>query len=483
MDYLDNWKIPNNLHDQLKEYDGKIITRFPPEPSAPSLHIGHAKAVYINYVISRKYHGKMIMRFDDTNPLKESIDNEIGIIEDLNKLEIKYDLLTHTSDYFQQIYEYATELIKNNLAYVDDLDQTIISYNREKGIDSPNRGLSSIDNLQLWNNMKDGLCLRIKINMKHKNAACRDPTIMRFINVNHHNTSNKFNIYPTYDFACPIVDSLEGVTHVFRSVEFSDRDEQYNIILSYLNLRKPLLFSYGKVNFDGVILGKRKIKDLVDKGIVSGWNDPRLMTIKGLFNRGINLDALIEFISKIGFSKNLTNMTEQMLWSINKKHIDIISARFTVIPKDNYNKYTIIDILPFKTKEIYKFTKNPKLGTKCIYYSNNILISNDKFDNNEEITLMNFGNVFINNDQITLNLNGNPKITNKKILWIDDLTKIVIKITTYKGLYDKPITIEYYGELSMLELKPGDYIQLIKMNYYLCTLVDVLNKIVYLTEI
>jgi len=484
MDYLSQWKIPNQLHEQLKDYYGKIVTRFPPEPSLSALHIGHAKAAFINYVIAKKYHGKMIMRFDDTNPLKESTENEIGILEDLDKISIKYDQLTHTSDYFQQIYDFATYLIKNNLAYVDDLDQEIMSQNRDKGIDSPNRNLSVEQNLVLWNNMHEGMCLRLKINMKHKNGACRDPTIMRYLNANHHNTGNRFRIYPTYDFACPIVDSIEGVTHVFRSVEFTDRDEQYDIILNYLGLRKPLLFSYGKVNFEGAVMSKRKIKELIEKGIVTGIDDPKLLTIKGLFKRGLHLEALYEFIAKIGFSKSSTNMTEQMLWATNKKHIDNLATRFTVIPSDTAKQYTITDSIINTSKEVSKFVKNPNLGTRQVYYSNQILVDcTEQFNPHEEITLMNWGNVFIDYDKITLHLEGSPKTTEKKVLWLDDITKIKVIITTYHGLYNPSTVKEYYGEQDMMKMNPGDYIQLFKMNYYICNRIDEVNKVVYLSEI
>lgn len=483
MDYLDNWKIPNQMHDQLKDYDNKVVTRLPPEPSG-FLHIGHAKAAFINFVVAKKYHGKLVLRFDDTNPLKESIEYETGILEDLDKIGIKYDLLTHTSDYFNQIRDYATYLIKNNLAYVDDLDQEQMGINREKGIDSPNRSLSVEQNLQLWNNMKENMCVRLKINMKHKNGACRDPAIMRYLNATHHNTSDKFKVYPTYDFACPIVDSLEGVTHVFRDVGYSDRDEQYNIILSYLGLNKPVLCSYGKVNFEGTVIGKRKIKELIEKKVIDGWDDPRLLTIRGMFNRGMHLDALREFISKIGFSKNSTNMTEQMLWATNKKYIDALSTRFTVISKETSDKYKITDQNIISTKDIARFIKNPTLGQRQVYYSNNILINHcDQFTPNEEITLMNWGNAFVNNDLITLHLEGDAKTTEKKVLWVDDLTKINVIVTSYHGLYNPPSTKEYYGEADMLKLKPGEYVQLFKMNYYTCTSIDNINKIVHLREI
>jgi glutamyl-tRNA synthetase len=486
---LDLWKIPNHLDKKLKEYPNKIVTRMPPEPSF-CLHIGHAKAAFINYVIARKYHGKLIIRMDDTNPNNESIEYEDAILEDLKRINIEYDLLSHTSDYFAQIQDYAEYLIKNDLAYVDNLDQDTISSNREKCIESPNRNISVENNLILWDEMKNSTrkdsCVRIKINMRHSNSTCRDPSIIRHIDTPHYRTKNQFKLYPTYDFACPIVDSLEGVTHVFRSTEFSDRDLQYNIILDNLKLRKPLLFSYGKVNIEGSVLSKRKIKELIQKRQISNWDDPRLLTIRGVFNKGLHINALYDFISELGFSKSTVNMTEETLWNINRKHIDKLSTRYTVLSKDNAVSYNVRDKIDEMIVTIPKFVKNNALGKRLVYYSNNILIDERQiFKNYEEITLMNWGNAFIDSDNImiSLHLDGDFKLTEKKVLWVDDTNNVDVIITTYHGIFNDPTVEEYYGEYDMLNLKKGDYVQLLRMNYYICRNVDVINKIVRLIEV
>lgn len=487
MDFFDLWKVPKYLDDILKNSKDKIITRFPPEPSG-YLHIGHAKAIFINYVIAKKYDGIMIMRFDDTNPTKESNEFEKVILEDISQLGIKLDKISHTSDYFDQILELAEHLIKNGLAFVDDSDQETISKERTDCVDSKNRNNSVEINHKLWEDMKQGIkknsCVRIKMDMSHKNAACRDPTIFRFMEEIHHNSGDKYKVYPTYDFACPIVDSLEGITHVFRSVEFADRDEQFNNILDMLKLRKPLLFSYGKVNFEGSVMGKRKIKDLIEKNIVTGWDDPRLLTIRGLFNRGMNIEPLRQFIAKIGFSKNGTNMTEQMLWSLNKKYIDKFAIRYTAILKNKVKEYDILQkdgtSKQFtEIKDILKFVKNPLLGKRNIYYSNNIYLNSDdcqNFIDEEEITLMNWGNVLHKNNKLIFNLQGDHKTTDKKILWLSRDNTVNLEIITYKGLYEQPEINYYLGEKDLINIKKGDYIQLMKMNYYMCILNDT-NKI------
>lgn len=488
---LDLWKVPKHLDTILKD-SPKIVTRFPPEPSG-YLHIGHAKAVFINYVIAKKYGGQMIMRYDDTNPLKESLEFEKAISDDLSRLEIVPDLVTHTSDYFDQIMNYAEFLILKGKAYVDDTPQDLVQDQRRKGIDSINRNACVDDNMKNWLLMKSGNVsnsfLRLKIDMNHINSACRDPAIFRSIDV-----GGKFQVYPTYDFACPIVDSLEGITHVFRSVEFADRDEQYQLIISELGIRQPLLFSYGKVKFKDVVLSKRKIKDLIDKGIVSDWFDPRLFTLRGLFNRGLCLDALRQFIAKIGFSKNTTNMTKDMLWSINKKTVDKIATRYTCI-STNYSEFSVISMNGVTSMNIPKYVKNPSLGNRNLSCTDTILIDKSySFDSNEEITLMNLGNAYVNSNHpidvnsrsllsnIVLNPSGDVKSTKQKVLWIDDKS-VNVRIDTYSDSYQPCQTNYYLGESELLNIKKGDYVQFIKMNYYICTSVNIENRIVSFIEL
>jgi glutamyl-tRNA synthetase len=483
MDQINLWKIPNQLDKILKECKEKlIITRFPPEPSG-YLHIGHAKAIFINYIIAKKYGGKMIMRYDDTNPLKESSEFENAIKEDVASLGITPDLTTYSSDYFEQIIKYAEYLLLNGKAYIDDTVQELMREEREKSIESIHRNKSIENNIREWTLMKQGVkidaCVRIKMNMKSLNAACRDPTIFRCINQPHHKCGTIFKVYPTYDFACPIVDSLEGITHVFRSVEFSERDEQYKIIISELGIRQPLLFSYGKVKFEGVVLSKRKIKDLIEKGVIQNWSDPRLFTLRGLFNRGLCLDALKQFISKIGFSKNTTNMTQDMLWSINRKVVDKIATRYTCLSR-SYKEIKVSGLIS-NSKEIPKFIKNQSLGKRMLDYSDTILIDPEEFETNEEITLMNWGNAFVNIDKFTLNIDGDFRLTSKKVPWISKNTVEVI-IHKYIG-YEPCICTYFIGEAQLLNIKKGDYVQFIKMKYYICSNIDTENRKVSFIEL
>ena len=477
------WKIPKSLHNLLKDYDGKVITRFPPEPSG-ILHIGHIKAIFINYVIAKKYNGKMILRFDNTNPVTESLDYEIAIQEDITKLGIIPDTVTYSSDYFQKLINYAEKLVYDGKAYVDTTQKDIMKEQRRNCISSANRDNSIQHNVELWDQMKQGLlpnsCLRLKMNMSHSNANCRDPTIFRYVDQPHHRTGEQFKVYPSYDFACPIIDSLEGITHAFRSVEYQDREEQYSFILDILNLRKPIVLCYGKVKFKDIVLSKRKIKALIQKGVISNWDDPRLFTLRGLFNRGLHLDALKQFVATLGFSnKTPPIMSTEKLLTINRKLIDKIATRYMCLSNDNLQQYKILGDLPIDN-HIDKFTKNKDLGTRKIDYSHNILI-NEIFQPNEEITLMFMGNAIVSeNNNLQLNLDGDYKNTKHKVIWIPKENPVKVKILKYNG-YEPPIITSYLGESQLINVKKGEYIQLLKMNYYMC--VDVSDICITLVEL
>ncbi|KAJ2388506.1 glutamate--tRNA ligase, partial [Coemansia sp. RSA 2603] len=233
---------------------GKVVTRFPPEPSG-YLHIGHAKAALLNEHIARSNGGKLIIRFDDTNPTKEKVEFEDAIVEDLRLLGIKGDMISHTSDHFQTIYEYAVKLIKKGLAYVDDTDQLTMREERTNGIPSRCRDQSLDTNLERFQEMKDatefGLkcCLRAKISYDNPNGTMRDPVIYRCNLTPHHRTGAQWKIYPTYDFCCPIVDSIEGVTHALRSMEYRDRNVQYEWFFPALDLRPVQIMDFSRMNF------------------------------------------------------------------------------------------------------------------------------------------------------------------------------------------------------------------------------------------
>jgi glutamyl/glutaminyl-tRNA synthetase len=480
---LTYWKIPNSLDRILKESRTKIITRFPPEPSG-YLHIGHVKAIFINYVIAKRYGGEMILRFDNTNPVTESGEFENIISDDIAKLDVIPDRTTYSSDYFNTLIEFAEQLILQNKAYVDISPKDVVKKERWSCIESESRNNSSERNMELWQNMKDGslrnASLRIKIDMEHSNANCRDPTIFRFIDKDHHHTGNSFKIYPTYDFTCPILDSIEGVTHAFRSVEYADREEQYNFILDTLNLRKPNLFCYGKVKIENVMLSKRKIKALIEKGDISSWEDPRLFTLRGLLNAGIHLSAIKQFVATLGFSpKTPSVMSPDKLYSINRKIVDKIATRATCLDIDA-SKFKVIGKIPDE-KQVDKWHRNPELGFRLLTYNENILVEKSDLVNGEEITLMNWNNVIVNGDTMLVNLQGDFKSTSKKLLWVDATNSINILIDTYsRNLKDTKL---YFGEMHLLNLHPGDYVQFFKMNYYMCYFLDLDTKTVCFVEI
>lgn len=467
------WRINKKTDLQLKPYDGKIVTRFPPEPSG-CLHIGHVKAMLINYIIAKKYNGKVLLRFDDTNPLNESKYYEDNINEDIQKLGIQFDSVSHTSDHFQTILEYANILVGSGLAYVDDSPDDTVKTERRQMIDSKNRESSICKNTELWSKMKNGeitnSILRLKIDMKHKNACMRDPTVYRSID-------NK--VYPTYDFACPIVDSIEGVTHVYRSNEFHDRNEQYDWILNMINLRKPVLNEYGRLNIQDTVLSKRKIKKLIDDNVIEGWNDPRLLTVSGAMRRGMSLETLTTFVARMGFSNSTISMEPSMLWGINRKYVDKIATRYTALQKNMCNEFKIVGTDEFNySKQIPRFVRNPALGNRDIFYSSTIFVEDIDANMETGITLIHWGKVSIIGNNITLCLDNPVEQTDQKLLWIAKENHVPITIKQYGSITNTEdtkntiVTTSYIGEPDMINIKKGDYVQLMKMGYYICDSIE-----------
>lgn len=250
---ITKWKINKHEHKKLLEYDNKIVTRFPPEPSG-YLHIGHAKAIFINYVIAKKYHGQMLLRFDDTNPLNESEEYVEAIQDDIiNLLKIQPDRISRSSDHFDQLLNFADHLVQTNQAYIDFSSAHEIADQKRNKTSSIYRDLNTLLSNDIWTKMKQGIIksavLRLKINAQHKHDVMRDPIIYRHLDV----SESSFHVFPTYDYACPIVDSIEGVTHVYRSVEFSDRDILYTHILNLLDFDPIVLNNYSKVEFTNAL--------------------------------------------------------------------------------------------------------------------------------------------------------------------------------------------------------------------------------------
>lgn len=493
---------------------GKVVTRFPPEPSG-YLHIGHAKAALLNQYFAQHFNGKLIVRFDDTNPTKENVEFEDSILEDLEMIGVRGNVLSHTSDYFDQIEEMAFKLIKDGKAYADDTVQEEMRDQRFHGIPSKSRDLTIEENLARFNEMRQGspfgksCCLRAKIDMQAPNKALRDPVIYRCVDDPHHRTGTRFKIYPTYDFACPIVDSLEGVTHALRTNEYRDRNDQYYWIIDALGLRKPFIWDYSRVNFVYTLLSKRKMIWFVQKNLVSGWDDPRMPTIRGIRRRGLTIEALREYILMQGASKNAVMLEWDKIWAVNKRIIDPISPRHTALIKNDLCK---IKLQGFEdetnqknasngyTKEMAKHKKNPSLGFKRVNYSSNIFIEQEdakSLEEGEEITLMDWGNVIIekikrDQDQIIeieakLHLEGDFKKTKKKLTWLSPDPQPLITVFLYD--YDYLITKkkmeeednledcitaqsefinEALGDAGIALLAKGDVIQLERKGFYIC---------------
>lgn len=317
---------------------GKVVTRFPPEPSG-YLHIGHAKAALLNQYFARKYQGRFIIRFDDTNPTKENIEFENSILEDLDLLGIHSSdsKITYTSNYFDKCEELAIKMIHEGKAYVDDTDQETMREERNKGAASKCRENSIEENLRRFQEMKkaseEGLknCLRAKISPDHPNGCMRDPVLYRCNLTPHHRTGSTYKIYPTYDFACPIVDSIEGVTHTLRTNEYHDRIEQYYWIIDALGIRKPFIWEFSRLNFVYTLLSKRKLNWFVNNKLVTGWDDPRFPTVRGILRRGLTVDALKKYILMQGPSTSTVSLEWDKLWAVNKQVIDLVAPRHTAI--------------------------------------------------------------------------------------------------------------------------------------------------------
>ncbi|KIK58225.1 hypothetical protein GYMLUDRAFT_262571 [Collybiopsis luxurians FD-317 M1] len=487
---------------------GKVVTRFPPEPSG-YLHIGHAKAAMLNQYFAQMYQGKLILRFDDTNPSKEKSEFEETILEDLELLDIRADVITHTSDYFDQLYELAVKLIESGKAYTDDTEREQMQHERREGIASAHRNDSVEDNLKHFAEMKTGSteglrwCLRAKISVDDPNKSLRDPVIYRCNPVPHHRTGDKWKIYPIYDFACPVVDSLEGVTHALRTNEYHDRNPQYWWMIDALGMRKVRIWDFSRLNFIYTLLSKRKLHEFVNNGQVRGWDDPRFPTVRGIRRRGMSVEALRQFMLLQGPSQSIVSLEWDTIWSLNKKVIDPIAPRHWAILEENKVLVTIKGApSEVEVKTLPKHKKNPDVGEKKTVYSSTILVDQEdakSFEDQEEITLMDWGNAIVRSKSVDasgtitaiemdLHLEGDFKKTKKKITWLSQSTSshplIPVTLLDYDYLITKkkleenddvkdfitPVT-EFrqagLADANVEDLKKGDYLQFERKGYYI----------------
>ncbi|KOS17226.1 putative glutamate--tRNA ligase [Escovopsis weberi] len=431
-----------NYNLGLQDTDKGVVTRFLPEPSG-YLHIGHAKAALLSdYFGHVAYKGQMRLRLDDTNPAKEKEEYQDSIVEDLRLMGIKPDTLTYTSDYFDYLYDMCKKLISMGQAYADDTDQETMRSERMDGIPSKRRDRPVEENLRIFEEMRQGSeegvahCIRARVSFDNPNKAMRDPVIYRCNIENvHHRTGTKWKMYPMYDFACPVVDSHEGVTHALRSTEYTDRNPQYQWFLDTLSLRQVHMWDFSRINFIKTFLSKRKLAKLVDTGKVWGWDDPRMPTIRGVRRRGMTVEALRDFIIRQGPSRNVVNMDWTTFWANNKKVIDPIAPRHTALLRKDLVKVTLTGAeapAGVTVEDKPKHPKNPEVGLKKVVYSSSVYVDQadaQTFKDNEEVTLMGWGNAIVRGvpaagaDPIPaltaeLNLKGDFKATEKKITWL-----------------------------------------------------------------
>lgn len=335
-----------NFLEEIIEADLKfgkvdsVLTRFPPEPNG-YLHLGHAKSICINFGLAQKYGGKTNLRFDDTNPTKEDTEYVDSIKEDIKWLGFQWDKEKYASDYFDQLYAWAEELIQRGLAYVDDQTQEEISKGRgtvdKPGVESPYRNRSVEENLRLFREMRDGKyadgekVLRAKIDMASPNMMFRDPLLYRIKHASHHRTGDKWCIYPMYDFTHGQCDSIEHITHSICTLEFDVHRPLYDWFIQTLCIYPSHQYEFARLNLTYTLMSKRKLLELVQKGLVSGWDDPRMPTLCGVRRRGYTPEALKMFCEKIGVSKRDQLMDLQLLeWCV-RQDLNARSNRYMVV--------------------------------------------------------------------------------------------------------------------------------------------------------
>lgn len=370
----------------------EIYTRFPPEPNG-YLHIGHAKSLCLNFGIKAKYDGKCNLFFDDTNPSKEKTEFVDAIKKDIEWLGFAWDKETYASDYFEKIYDYAVKLIKAGKAFVCDMTPDEISANRgsltEPGKESPWRNRSAEENLALFTAMRNGefkdgeKCLRAKIDMASPNINMRDPVIYRILRQTHHRTGDKWCVYPMYDFAHPICDYLQGVTHSLCTLEFEDHRPLYDWVGIELGFSpKPRQIEFARLNVTNLVMSKRYLKKLVEDGSVDGWDDPRMPTLAGLRNRGIPAEALKDFCARIGVAKANSEVQISYLEACVRENLNIHAERAMAVLKPL--RVTITNYPDGKTENA-EFEINPNeevRRTRSISFSKNIFIDADDFSLN-----------------------------------------------------------------------------------------------------
>lgn len=495
---MENETISRNFIEQIIDKDiaegncETVCTRFPPEPNG-YLHIGHAKSILLNYGLAQEYGGKFNMRFDDTNPTKEKEEFVESIKADIEWLGADWeDRLFFASDYFGKMYEAAVTLIKKGKAYVCDLTPEEIREYRgtltEPGKNSPYRDRSVEENLELFENMKNGVyadgekVLRAKIDMASPNINMRDPIIYRVAHMNHHRTGDAWCIYPMYDFAHPLEDAFEGVTHSICTLEFEDHRPLYDWVVREVGFEHPpKQIEFAKLYLTNVVTGKRYIKKLVEEGIVDGWDDPRLVSIAALRRRGFTPSSIKKFVELCGVSKSQSSVDYVMLEYCIREDLKMTAPRAMAVLDpvklviDNYPEGQTEEL------EIDNNMENPDLGSRMVPFSRELYIEREDFMveppkkyrrlyPGNEVRLMNAyfvtctgyetdedGNVSVVHCTYDPESRGGNSPDGRKVRgtihWADAATAIQAEVRLYENIIDEEKGV--YNEDGSLNLNPN----------------------------
>ena len=456
---------------------GNVITRFPPEPNGYP-HIGHAKAAIINSEYAKMYGGKFILRMDDTNPEAERMEYHAAIKVGLEWLGIEFDIVKSTSDDMELFYEKGLELINLEKAYICTCKREDISKNRRERKDCKCSRENLEKNNKNWTKMQDKFkpgeaIVRFRGDMKADNAVMRDPVLLRIIEGKHYTLGEKYRVWPSYDFAVAIEDSIDGVTHAFRSKEFELREELIDAILDALGMRKPDQGFFSRLEFKGMPISKRIIKPLIEEGKVSWYDDPRLPTLEALRRRGIKPEAIRKFIMSLGLTKANTLAPFDALEAFNRKFVDPDSVRLFMV--SNAKKLSVKK-LPVSSVEIPNHPVND-MGKRKIDVDEDFYISGEdakEIKEGTQVRLLGLGNVSITKAVVELEgeyVEGEPKGVTK-IQWVSQKTAHQIKMIIPKALFngeefneDSLEELDVYTEPYYLQLKEGEEIQFVRFGY------------------
>ncbi len=441
---------------------GKVVTAFPPEPSKYP-HIGHAKAALINYLYAKKYKGKFILRFEDTNPLAAKKEYYDVFLDGLKWLDIKWDRLDYTSDHIEKFYEATEKLIKENKAYVCVCEQNEIKKSRRFMTECKCRNNSTEKNVELWKKMLTGLkegeaSVRIKISMNNKNAAMRDPSIMRIIDQPHVRTGKKYRVWPMYDFATSLMDGWEGVTHRVRSKEFEMRRELQQFIQKSTGLKITYITEMARFNLEGVPSSGRQIREMIQNKQLTGWDDPRLVTLIALRRRGFDPEGIKEFLISTGVTKTESMLTWDVLESFNRSIIDPKCNRYFAV--FNPVEIKVVDAPETKKVNVHMHPDFPKRGFREIPVNlNKIFVSRDDFNKfkGKEIRLIGLFNITLDKQAKFTSKEVDMKMP--KIQWVSD-DNVPIKVVMPDSTLKKGI-----AEPEIKKLKVDKRFQLVRFAF------------------